>query len=72
VPIYEHHWTQILESALRAGKISYTSEPVMRYAGRCNFYLCRNAAKEHGDADFLHRHVADKMATEARSSKLGN
>jgi len=73
VPIYEHHLDKILESALAAGRISYTSDAGgCDTQGRCNLYLRRHAApKKNGDADLSAiDHVARQIATEARSSKL--
>jgi len=72
VPIYEHHLDKILESALKAGKISYTSDAGDAIRKGDAIFICVGTPpKENGDADLSAiDHVARQIATEARSSKL--
>ena len=72
VPIYEPHLDQILESARRAGKISYTSNAgeAIR-SGEAIFICVGTPPKENGEADLTAiDHVARQIATEARTPKL--
>jgi UDPglucose 6-dehydrogenase len=72
VPIYEHHLDKILDSARRAGKISYTSNAgeAIR-SGEAIFICVGTPPKENGDADLSAiDHVARQIATEARTPKL--
>jgi len=72
VPIYEHHLGKILESARRAGKISYTSDAgeAIR-SGNAIFICVGTPPKENGEADLSAiDHVARQIATEARTPKL--
>jgi len=72
VPIYEQHLDQILESARRAGKISYTSNAgeAIR-SGEAIFICVGTPPKENGEADLTAiDHVARQIATEARTPKL--
>ncbi len=72
VPIYEQHLGKILESALSAGKISYTSNAgeAIR-SGEAIFICVGTPPKENGEADLTAiDHVARQIATEARTPKL--
>lgn len=72
VPIYEHHLDKILESARRAGKISYTSNAGEAIRGGDAIFICVGTPpKENGEADLSAiDHVARQIATEARTPKL--
>jgi UDPglucose 6-dehydrogenase len=72
VPIYEHHLDKILESARRAGKISYTSNAGEAIRGGDAIFICVGTPpKENGEADLTAiDHVARQIATEARTPKL--
>ena len=72
VPIYEHHLDQILASARKAGKISYTADvgEAIR-AGDAIFICVGTPPKDSGEADLSAiDHVARQIATEAKSPKL--
>jgi len=63
VPIYEHYLDEVLESARKTGKISYTSDAI--------FICVGTPPKENGEADLSAiDNVARQIAVEARSSKL--
>ena len=72
VPIYEHHLGKILESARRAGKISYTSDAGEAIRSGDAIFICVGTPpKENGEADLSAiDHVARQIATEARTPKL--
>ena len=72
VPIYEQHLDQILASARRAGKISYTSDAGEAIRSSDAIFICVGTPpKEDGDADLSAiDHVARQIATEARTPKL--
>jgi UDPglucose 6-dehydrogenase len=72
VPIYEQHLGQILASARRAGKISYTSDAGEAIRSSDAIFICVGTPpKEDGDADLSAiDHVARQIATEARTPKL--
>jgi UDPglucose 6-dehydrogenase len=72
VPIYEEHLEQILESACKAGRISYTVEAgeAIR-AGDAIFICVGTPPKDSGEADLSAiDNVARQIAAEARSPKL--
>jgi UDPglucose 6-dehydrogenase len=72
VPIYEQHLEQILASARKAGRISYTPDAgeAIR-AGEAIFICVGTPPKESGEADLSAiDHVARQIATEARTPKL--
>ena len=72
VPIYEHHLDQILASARKAGKISYTADAgeAIR-AGDAIFICVGTPPKDSGEADLSAiDHVARQIAAEAKSPKL--
>jgi len=72
VPIYEQHLGEILTSARKAGKISYTSNigDAIR-AGDAIFICVGTPPKESGEADLSAiDHVARTIAAEAQSPKL--
>jgi UDPglucose 6-dehydrogenase len=72
VPIYEHYLDQILASAHKAGKISYTAEAgeAIR-AGDAIFICVGTPPKDSGEADLSAiDHVARQIAAEAKSPKL--
>jgi UDPglucose 6-dehydrogenase len=72
VPIYEQHLDQILASARRAGRISYTSDAgeAIR-AGDAIFICVGTPPKDSGEADLSAiDHVARQIAAEARTPKL--
>jgi UDPglucose 6-dehydrogenase len=72
VPIYEEHLEQILESASKAGRISYTVESgeAIR-AGDAIFICVGTPPKDSGEADLSAiDNVARQIAAEARSPKL--
>jgi len=72
VPIYEHHLDKILDSARKAGKISYTSDAGEAIRNSEAIFICVGTPpKEDGDADLSAiDNVARQIATEARSPKL--
>ena len=72
VPIYEHHLDQVLESARKSGKISYTSDAGEAIRASDAIFICVGTPpKENGDADLSAiDNVARQIATEARSPKL--
>jgi UDPglucose 6-dehydrogenase len=72
VPIYEQHLDEILASARKSGKISYTSNigEAIR-AGDAIFICVGTPPKDSGEADLSAiDHVARQIAAEAQSSKL--
>jgi UDPglucose 6-dehydrogenase len=72
VPIYEEHLDQILASAGKAGRISYTADAgeAIR-AGEAIFICVGTPPKESGEADLSAiDHVARQIAAEARTPKL--
>jgi UDPglucose 6-dehydrogenase len=72
VPIYEQHLDQILMSARKAGRISYTADAgeAIR-AGDAIFICVGTPPKDSGEADLSAiDHVARQIATEARTPKL--
>jgi len=72
VPIYEQYLDEILASARKSGKISYTDNigDAIR-AGDAIFICVGTPPKESGEADLSAiDHVARQIATEARSPKL--
>ena len=72
VPIYEHHLDQILSSARKAGRISYTSNAGEAIRSGDAIFICVGTPpKETGEADLSAiDHVARQIATEARTPKL--
>ncbi len=72
VPIYERHLNQILSSAGRAGRISYTADAGEAIRGAEAIFICVGTPpKENGEADLSAiDHVARQIASEARSPKL--
>jgi UDPglucose 6-dehydrogenase len=72
VPIYEQHLEQILASARKAGRISYTADAgeAIR-AGEAIFICVGTPPRESGEADLSAiDYVARQIASEARSPKL--
>ena len=72
VPIYEHHLDEILVSAHKAGRISYTANAgdAIR-AGDAIFICVGTPPKESGEADLSAiDHVARQIANEAKTPKL--
>ena len=72
VPIYELHLGEILASARKSGKISYTADvgEAIR-AGDAIFICVGTPPKESGEADLSAiDHVARQIAAEAQSPKL--
>lgn len=72
VPIFESHLDEILASARKAGRISYTADAgeAIR-AGDAIFICVGTPPKENGEADLSAiDHVARQIAEEARSPKL--
>jgi UDPglucose 6-dehydrogenase len=72
VPIYEHHLDEVLESARKSGKISYTTDAGEAIRASDAIFICVGTPpKENGDADLSAiDNVARQIATEARSPKL--
>ena len=72
VPIYEHHLDEVLESARKAGKISYTADAGEAIRASDAIFICVGTPpKENGEADLSAiDNVARQIATEARSPKL--
>src|SRR5260370_6001569 len=72
VPIYEHHLGQILASALKAGRISYTPDAgeALR-AGDAIFICVGTPPKDSGEADLSAiDNAARPIAAEAKTPKL--
>ena len=72
VPIYEHHLDQILTSAHKAGRISYTADAgdAIR-AGDAIFICVGTPPKDSGEADLSAiDNVARQIAAEAKTAKL--
>ena len=72
VPIYEEHLEEVLASARKAGRISYTTDTgeAIRF-GDAIFICVGTPPREDGSADLSAiDHVAQQIAAEARSSKL--
>ena len=72
VPIYEEHLDEVLASARKAGRISYTTDTgeAIRFGGAI-FICVGTPPREDGSADLSAiDHVAQTIAAEARSSKL--
>jgi len=72
VPIYEHHLEEILTSARKAGRISYTADAgeAIR-AGDAIFICVGTPPKESGEADLSAiDQVARQIAEQAHSPKL--
>ncbi len=72
VPIYEHHLDQILSSAHKAGRISYTADAgdAIR-AGDAIFICVGTPPKDSGEADLSAiDNVARQIAAEAKTAKL--
>jgi UDPglucose 6-dehydrogenase len=72
VPIYEEHLEEVLDSARKAGRISYTADTAeaIRF-GDAIFICVGTPPREDGSADLSAiDHVAQQIATEAQSSKL--
>jgi len=72
VPIYEHHLEQILASARKAGKISYTADAGEAIRAGDTIFICVGTPpKDSGEADLSAiDHVARQIAAEAKSPKL--
>src|SRR6266404_1690998 len=72
VPIYEHHLDQILASAHKAGRISYTADAAEAIrAGDAIFICVGTPPKDSGEADLSAiDNVARQIAAEAKTSKL--
>ena len=72
VPIYEHHLDQILASARKAGKISYTADAGEAIRAGDTIFICVGTPpKDSGEADLSAiDHVARQIAAEAKSPKL--
>jgi UDPglucose 6-dehydrogenase len=72
VPIYEEHLDEILESARKAGKISYTGNFGDAIRASDAIFICVGTPpKESGEADLSAiDSVARQIAAEAQSSKL--
>ena len=72
VPIYEQHLAQILASAGKAGRLSYTADAgeAIRF-GDAIFICVGTPPKDSGEADLSAiDHVARQVAAEARTPKL--
>jgi len=72
VPIYERHLGEILASARKAGRISYTADTAEAIrAGDAIFICVGTPPKENGEADLSAiDHVARQIAETARTPKL--
>ncbi len=72
VPIYEEHLEQILASARKAGRISYTADAGEAIRAAEAIFICVGTPpKESGEADLSAiDHVARQIAAEARTPKL--
>lgn len=72
VPIYEAHLPEVLTSARKAGRLSYTSDSGEAIRGSEAIFICVGTPpKENGEADLsaIDR-VARQIASESRSPKL--
>ena len=71
VPIYEHYLDNVLESARKSGKISYTTDAGEAIRASDAIFICvGTASKENGDTDLSAiDNVACQIAREARSPK---
>ena len=72
VPIFELHLEEILTSARKAGRISFTRDAGEAIRGSDTIFICVGTPpRESGEADLSAiDHVARQIATEARSPKL--
>lgn len=72
VPIYEQHLEEILTSARKAGRISYTEDAGEAIRQAEAIFICVGTPpKESGEADLSAiDHVARQIAAEARTPKL--
>jgi UDPglucose 6-dehydrogenase len=72
VPIFELHLEEILTSARKAGRISFTRDAGEAIRGSDAIFICVGTPpRESGEADLSAiDHVARQIATEARSPKL--
>ena len=72
VPIYEEYLEEILASARKAGRISYTADAGEAIRTAEAIFICVGTPpKESGEADLSAiDHVARQIATEARTPKL--
>jgi UDPglucose 6-dehydrogenase len=72
VPIFESHLGEILASARKAGRISYTADAGEAIRAADAIFICVGTPpKESGEADLSAiDHVARQIAEEARSPKL--
>src|SRR5713101_8732727 len=72
VPIYEKYLEEILASARKAGRISYTADAGEAIRAAEAIFICVGTPpKESGEADLSAiDHVARQIATEARTPKL--
>ncbi len=72
VPIYEQYLEEILASARKAGRISYTADAGEAIRAAEAIFICVGTPpKESGEADLSAiDHVARQIATEARTPKL--
>ncbi|HYS23512.1 MAG TPA: UDP-glucose/GDP-mannose dehydrogenase family protein [Candidatus Eisenbacteria bacterium] len=72
VPIYEHHLDQILASAHKAGRISYTADAGEAIRAADAIFICVGTPpKDSGEADLSAiDNVARQIAAEAQSPKL--
>src|SRR5260370_8990101 len=72
VPIYEHHLDQILTSAHKAGKISYTADAGEAIRSGDAIFICLGTPpNDSGEADLSPiDHAARPIAAEANSPKL--
>src|ERR1700740_2365033 len=72
VPVYEEHLEEVLASARKAGRISYTTDTgeAIRF-GDAIFICVGTPPREDGSADLSAiDHVAQQIAAEAQTSKL--
>lgn len=72
VPIYEEHLEEVLKSAAKAGRISYTADTgeAIRF-GDAIFICVGTPPREDGSADLSAiDHVAQQIAAEAKNPKL--
>ena len=72
VPIYEHHLEEILTSARKAGRISYTPDAGEAIRAGDTIFICVGTPpKENGEADLSAiDQVARQIAEQAQSPKL--
>src|SRR5258708_25695363 len=72
VPIYEEHLDQILGSARKAGRISYTAEAGEAIRAGDTIFICVGTPpKDSGEADLSAiDNVARQIAAEARTPKM--